>query len=256
MYKKSVTLLTLLFAVSAQAFWAGDARVTAQPPSFPASKDFAGCLQHLPRTMVVAPNFDPKWRVTALCANGYGIFYSPVSKTPLLVFERLNKATLQDALDEVRTDVFFEDPRLPAKQRATLDDYRSSGYDRGHMSPAANQTNSESMAQSFVLSNIVPQDPTHNRKVWSKIESDTRKYARRADGDVFVFTGPVFDDLARPRTIGASHVWVPSRIFKVVYDAKSGRMWAHVHQNNAQAKAGPPMSYEQFVQTTGIAIFR
>ena len=96
---------------------------------------------------------------------------------------------------------------------------------------------------------MVPQDQTNNRKIWSKIESDVRKYVRRARGDVYVFSGPIFN--APRRTIGANRVWVPSHLFKLVYDEASGRAWAYILPNAADARIGAPMDYPAFVKATG-----
>ena len=171
----------------------------------------------------------------------------------MVVVERLSRQQIDDA-GEVRTNQFFPDPRLPASERAYLDDYKGSGFDRGHMSAAGNAPTPNAMAQTFALSNMVPQDPTHNRKVWSKVEADTRKYARRAAGDVFVFTGPLFDP--GHETIGRNKVWVPTRLFKLVYDQATGRAWAHVLPNTSDARLGKPMDYAGFVKETGLDLLR
>ena len=110
-----------------------------------------------------------------------------------------------------RTDKFYAEARLPRSERAELDDYKGSGYSRGHMAPAGDMSTPDAMAQSFSLANMVPQDQTHNGGAWSQIEQDTRKYVMRASGDVYVFTGPVYAD--KPRTIG-SGVAVPAYIYK------------------------------------------
>ncbi|CAN7364187.1 DNA/RNA non-specific endonuclease [Variovorax sp. LjRoot178] len=189
------------------------------------------------------------WKPVALCSNHFAVLYSGLSKTPLVTFERLNRAQIEDAKDEQRTDQFFPDPRLPRGVRAELDDYRGSGLDRGHLAPAGDQPDQESMAQSFALSNMVPQDQTNNRKIWSKIEGDVRKFVRRAKGDVYVFSGPIFN--APRRTIGAGRVWVPSHMFKLVYDEASGRSWAYILPNTADARIEAPMDYQAFVKATG-----
>jgi endonuclease G len=166
-----------------------------------------------------------------------------------VVIERLSRRQLNDALDEQRTDEFFADPRLPGRDRAELEDYRGSGFDRGHLAPAGDQPNQTSMAQSFALSNIVPQDPENNRKAWAKIESDVRKYARRASGNVFVYSGPMFREPRR--TIGRNAVWVPSHLFKLVYDEATGRSWAYILANTANARVEAPIGYAEFVKSTG-----
>lgn len=188
-----------------------------------------------------------------LCSDRFAVLYSGKSKTPLIAVERLNREQVDDA-DEKRTNQFFPDPRLPAVERSYLEDYKDSGYDRGHMAAAGNAPTPNAMAQTFALSNMVPQDPTHNRKVWSKLESDTRKYAKRANGDVFVFTGPLFD--ASHQTIGRNKVWVPTRIFKLVYDQGTGRAWAHVLPNSSDAQIVKPIDYPTFVRETGLDLLK
>jgi endonuclease G, mitochondrial len=170
------------------------------------------------------------------------------SHTPVYVAQRLNKEQL--ATKVARGTRFFADARLPRSERAELDDYKYSGFDRGHMAPAGDMTNEEAMAQSFSLANIVPQSAINNRKPWADIEKATRKYVMRASGDVFVITGPVFG--ANPLTIGLNKVWVPQQLFKLVYDPSTGRAWAHWLDNSDEARVGKPISYDELVRRTGI----
>src|SRR5690606_28669710 len=151
-----------------------------------------------------------------LCYDSFAILHSGSTKTPVFVAQRLNRQMLQQAQAIKRTDKFFADARLPAAERAELDDYRNSGWSRGHMAPAADMPTAAAMAQSFSLANMVPQDAKHNGGAWAKVEADTRAYVMRARGDVFVITGPVFD--AKPQRIGSGGVAVPSHLFKLVYD--------------------------------------
>ncbi len=72
----------------------------------------------------------------------------------------------------------------------------------------------------------------------------------RAKGDVYVITGPVFD--SRPEAVGPGKVWVPTHLYKLVYDATTGRAWAHWIENSDEARAGKPISYEELVERTGI----
>lgn len=189
----------------------------------------------------------------ALCSSRFAVVYSMTSKTPLVVVERLTSRQMRDAKGEERTDVFFADPRIPRWGRAELDDYKGQNpaVDRGHLAPAGNAPDALSMAQSFALSNIIPQDPTNNRKIWRKLESDVRKFATRSAGNVFVYTGPIFD--AGHKTVGRNKVWKPTRIFKLVYDESSGRAWAYILPN-AETRIERPMNYESFVLATGLKL--
>jgi endonuclease G len=69
---------------------------------------------------------------------------------------------------------------------------------------------------------------------------------------VYVFTGPVYS--AGSGVIGAGRVAVPSYLYKLVYDATTGRSWVHWQANNRDAKAGPPISYEEFAERTGLKL--
>jgi len=214
---------------------------------------FDGCADLFPAKPINMATVPATMKPLALCSDHFAVLYSQTSKTPLVVVERLNAAQLQDAKGEERTNQFYPDPRIPKSGRAELSDYRSQhpAVDRGHQSPAADAPNPNAMAQSFALSNMVPQDPTNNRKIWSKVESDVRKFAKRAGGDVYVFTGPLFDP--GHTTIGDNKVWVPTRLFKLVYDASSQRAWAYVLPN-AETRIERPMDYDAFVKATGLKL--
>lgn len=113
-----------------------------------------------------------------------------------------------------RSDDFYEDEEVEAP-RATLADYRRSGWSRGHMCPAGdNKWDEEAMHESFSLVNICPQDTRLNSGLWNSIEMNCRTWARRY-GDIYIVCGPVY--LNREHvTIGANRVVVPEAFFKVV----------------------------------------
>jgi len=216
-----------------------------------AAEDFSACPQFFAngKPPVVAPR--PTNR--ALCYDAFAILHSGESKTPVFVAERLNRASVADA-NEKRTNRFFADSRLRSSERATLEDYKGSGFDRGHMAPAGDMPTAQAMAQSFSLANMVPQAPEHNRGVWAKsVEKPTRKYAARATGDVFVITGPVYvPSIAQSPSIGAGQVRVPKYLFKLVYDQSKNRAWVHWSENDSAAKASKPISYGELVERTGV----
>lgn len=214
---------------------------------------FGACANQFPNSRPLNPaSLVPDMQPVALCSNHFAVIYSARSKTPLVVVERLSGHQVSDAKGEQRTNQFFPDPRLPQHARAELSDYKGSGLDRGHNAPAADQPDQISMGQSFALSNMVPQDPTHNQKIWSKVEQDVRKFASRAGGHVYVYTGPLFQE--GHHTIGASRVWVPTHLYKLVYDETSRRAWAYVLPNAADVRVERPVDYRTFVKMTGLPL--
>jgi endonuclease G len=185
-----------------------------------------------------------------LCFDSFAVLHSGQPKTPVFVAQRLNRQSIADASTQKRTDRFYADARLPRSERAELGDYKGSGYSRGHMAPAGDMPNPSAMAQSFSLANVVPQSERHNGGAWAKVEQDTRQFAQRAAGNVYVITGPVYSQ--RSAAIGFGQVHVPDHIFKLVYDEAGRRAWAHWHANQDGERAGRPISYRELVRRTGI----
>lgn len=136
-------------------------------------------------------------------------------------FEQADWVAYELTRDEVlgqvdRKDSFKPDNSVPTGS-ATLDDYRGSGYDRGHLAPAADmEMTSESMAESFYLSNMSPQEPSFNRGIWSMLESYVRTWAYDNES-VYIVTGPVLTKNEYP-TIGRNKVAVPEYFYKVILD--------------------------------------
>ena len=222
----------------------------ASTHAFAAPDDFNQCREIFADNTPPIIQNESALKARALCFSGFAVLHSGRSHTPVYSAERLNRNILKDAKHKKRTNKFFADARLPRAERAELDDYKHSGFDKGHMAPAADMATKESMAQCFSLANMIPQAPINNRKAWAAIEKATRKYIMRADGDVFVITGPVFD--SAPPTIGFNQVWVPHYIYKLVYDPSAHKAWAHWIENSDTARAGKPISYEELVKRTGI----
>lgn len=215
-----------------------------------ASDNFLNCPEHFPNNKVLSIASYPTYMaISALCSDEFAVMYSGASKTPLMVFEKLNSTKISKTGKLKRTNEFYQDIRLKREHRAVLEDYKGSGYDRGHLAPAGNMTTQRAMAQSFALSNMVPQNPENNRKVWNKIESDVRKYAKRAKGDVFVITGALYQDNKKLK----NRVSVPSHLYKIVYDAVKNQSWVYFVPN-APTDNLKPISYDEFVNLTGLQI--
>ena len=183
-----------------------------------------------------------------LCFDDFAIFYSPEDKKPIYTVEKLNGEQLQ-APHPRRTNQFYEEARLPFHERALLADYRGSGYDRGHNVPAGDMTRERGMAQSFSLANMMPQARQNNQGIWAKrVEEPTRMYIKRAQGDVYVFTGSV----GNAGSIGKNKVTIPSHLYKLVYDPNKKLAWAYWVENTDEAQMTPPISYAELMHKTGI----
>lgn len=115
--------------------------------------------------------------------------------------------------DEPRYNNFAADNGV--KGCPTPDDYRNTGFDRGHMAPAADMKWSPTaMKESFYMTNIAPQANALNRGAWSKLEDKCRQRARR-DSAIIIVSGPILTDPVEMH-IGATGVAVPQRFFKVI----------------------------------------
>lgn len=129
-----------------------------------------------------------------------------------------------------RKDHFREDPTVTTGS-ATLTDYKNSGYDRGHLAPAADmKMNALAMSESFYMSNMSPQNQTFNRGIWSQLEQLVRAWAQDTHSlaDVII-TGPVLGDSTCGQ-IGQG-VTVPCWYYKIYADPESGRAIAFILPN-------------------------
>ena len=223
---------------------------TEPPPFTTASTGFSECRQFFAGGVTPRVVKAPLQR--ELCFDAFAVLHSGQTKTPVFVAQRLSRQSIQDAQGEKRTNKFFADARLPRAERAELGDYKGSGYARGHMAPAGDMPNATAMAQSFSLANMVPQNQKQNSGAWSKIEQDTRRYVMRAQGDVFVITGPVFGP--ESPFVGANQVRVPTHVFKLVYDTRTHKAWAHWQANAEDARAGQPISYKELSGRIGMEL--
>jgi endonuclease G len=189
-------------------------------------------------------------QVTALCFEGYAVLHSGVSRTPLAVAEHLTRTRMAAARETQREGNFHEEQQLPPDERARLADYARSGFDRGHMAPAGDMGTATSMAESFSLANMVPQNPGSNRCLWEGIESSVRRLAEDTS-DVFVISGPVFvgDTLQRIN----DRVLVPTSLFKAVYIPRRGA--AAYLIENAPGMAWRAISMSELRQIAGIEVF-
>lgn len=143
--------------------------------------------------------------------TGYTVSYNKDTKLPNWVSYELTRAETKGK--EKRSNRFIADP-LVKGAIATNADYTRSGYDKGHMAPAADMKWSPvAMNESFYFSNMCPQHPQLNRRGWKKLEDKIRDWAV-ADSAIIIICGPVIKK--QPKTIGKNKVVVPQQFFKVI----------------------------------------
>jgi len=169
-----------------------------------------------------------------------------------LTADRLNTEWVE------RSDNFRPDPKVETGS-STLEDYRRSKYDRGHIVPAADMAFSqEAMSETFLMSNISPQESGFNKGVWRELEELTRDWAKRFK-HLYVVTGPV---LSQPIKfwIGESQVAVAPSFYKVLLDLNEPEVKAIgfivPNETSTERIEAFAVSVDQVEQLTGINFFQ
>jgi len=145
--------------------------------------------------------------------TGYVASYNKTTLLPNWVAWHLTAERTEGSAKRSGVD-FAEDTEVP-EPRATDWDYYNSGYDRGHMCPAAdNKWSKKAMEESFLFTNMCPQNGNLNRGDWNEMEMACRKWAKKY-GDLYIVCGPILYK-GKHKTIGKNKVVVPEAFFKVV----------------------------------------
>jgi len=172
-----------------------------------------------------------------LCKKAFVIGYSFDTKTPLWAVEHLSKKSHAKSI-ELEGFRYHRDYALERKHRATSSDYVYSTQDRSPLVPFEDM-NSDHFAshETFVMSNIAPQDYTLNRHGWVYLERGVRELADVYD-EVVVVTGVAFleEENMKLERIGHHRVAVPTHYYKAVYAPNTvdgPKMWAWIVPNEA-----------------------
>jgi endonuclease G len=161
--------------------------------------------------------------------TAYVASFNRALRNPNWVAEHLTPESIKrkEGVDRENSS-FKEDGDVPAMFRAKLIDYFKSGFDRGHMVPAADvKMSQDAMDETFFLTNIAPQvGDGFNRHYWAYLESFARKLTEQFP-DVYVLTGPLYLPKLDPtdgkwyvkyQMIGSAgpNVAVPTHFYKVI----------------------------------------
>lgn len=178
---------------------------TASSNTYGSSFNTSATFNFLPRNPRNLPS-------KTLNRMGYTVSYNPVTKQPNWVAWHLTSwRTYGEA---TRKGIEFQ-PDYDVANPVDTYDYVRSGFDRGHMCPAAdNKWSQKAMIQSFLMTNVCPQTHALNAGLWNSLETQCRNWARKY-GSVYVVSGPIFTRGSH-QYIGSHHVMVPEAFFKVV----------------------------------------
>lgn len=158
------------------------------------------------------PIYETEEQRELIIHKGYVLSYREVYEQPEFVMYVLNHGNSKVS----RTNDFKIDYSVSTKS-ATPQDYYKSGYDKGHLAPAADFSYSkELMSESFYMSNMSPQTPGLNRGPWKFLEEYFRNLSEKYD-KVYIITGPVLgsDDISDSyKEIGENKVKIPYLFYK------------------------------------------
>lgn len=167
-----------------------------------------------------------------VCHDAYLVGYNPSTRDPYWVAYHLTRAHADSHLYP-RTNNFRRDVLLDSKlPQPSVSDYSNSGYDKGHMDPAAdNEWSQVAESESFYFTNVAPQNPNCNRVIWRALESYVRGKWVHDRGDLYVITGPIFQ--GPKKTIGNNQVAVPTHFYKIIYNQNQNEAISFIVPNQS-----------------------
>lgn len=186
--------------------------------------------------------------------QGYSLSYSEPHEQAEWVAYELKK----EHLSKTNFDrPYFEIDKAVKTGAASWRNYKNSGYDRGHLCPAADRRYSKSAHdETFLTSNISPQNHDFNSGIWNKLEQKTRYWASKYNGVYVVSGGLLREGL---KTIGTEKVAVPNQFYKIILDYNSGKpkvlAFLLPHVNSKQPLYDFVVSVDSIETLTGIDFF-
>jgi len=155
-----------------------------------------------------------------------------------------------------RTNNYRVDIRVSNGVQAS--DYRRTGFDRGHLVPAADMKKDySSMSQTFYMTNMSPQRPEFNRGIWSVLEKKIRRdfVATKQNGNVFVYTGMILSDKLPTLTCQAA---IPEWFYKVIYNQTNHSVKSYLidnHRYSSSELESFRVSVDRIEELTGLDFF-
>lgn len=193
---------------------------------------------------------------------GYIVGYDEIRKNPAWVAYKVGPIKFKCERPKGKLDTDTD-----TWAQVTYDDYTHSGFDRGHMAPnhaIATRYGCQAQKQTFLMSNIVPQNPDLNQGPWKKLENivaGDNKYDSLADmfGEIWVVTGPIYND--QPEFIPTVCIEIPKQFYKIIVYEMDGfpRMLGFVMPQKVESRTEEIVQYltsvDKIEELTGLDFF-
>lgn len=205
-----------------------------------------------------------KANVQLLFRDGYITLYDYETHCPVYSSWKLTKERIGGNIKRCRS--FFPDTEIREEDRVTNDDYKGSGWSRGHMCPAGDNKDSQlRMEESCLLTNICPQDMSLNNGDWNELENKCRSWVKKGYDPIYIVCGPFFNS-NNCNYIGRNvKIRVPDGFYKVIlltnYTSNEGNtpyyMMGFLYPNHSVNKSMESynVSVDDIESITGIDFF-
>ena len=184
--------------------------------------------------------------------EGYTVSYNTEAKIPVWVKYELERSEVDGPY--TRKGLNFRRDKTVDLPQASDDDYRNSGWSRGHMAPAGDfKWSEDAMGDTFYFTNCCPQNQSLNAGQWSTLEDKVRSWAKKY-GKVVVYTGPIIGS-NEYGTIGENQVVVPDAFFKAVLSGNQAIAFVMFNCAKNENMQKCSMSVDQLELLTGLDLF-
>lgn len=181
----------------------------------------------------------------------YKICYDKNHKQAKWTFHELTSESINGTAR--RRNNYRRDPHVV--EPVLRDDYKGSGYDRGHLVPAGDmKLNTQAMSETFYMTNMSPQKPDLNRRIWNQLENAIRKMVK-SNGSAWIVTAPILKGNLSRLNSGVS---IPQYYYKIAYFPKKQLMKAYLLENRLYQKvplSTLQVSVDYIEKLTGIDMF-
>lgn len=153
---------------------------------------------------------------------------------------------------------YFEIDKAVKTKAAHWRNYKKSGFDKGHLCPAGDRRFTKNAHdETFLTSNISPQEHKFNAGIWNRLEQKVRYWAKKNNG-VFVITGGILEN--NLKTIGEESVSVPNKFYKIILNNTDGKIkmlaFLMPHRESKQPLYKFVVSVNKIEVLTGIDFFK